>query len=163
MNLCYFAMFFYNVFLKKAVNEKGIYPFDICLVRTILMLIFCTVLMFASKESFYIEKSDRCALFLRCVLDLCGYVGTVFGLPLVPLIVMSTIFQTAPFWASILGYFVIGETISRFELVAMFASFGGIICICISSRQHADDGKDTAVASGTPDEGSGAETSIGGS
>ena len=92
VNLCYFAMFFYNVFLKVAVNEKGIYPFDICLVRTILMLIFCTVLMFASKESFYIEKSDRCALFLRCVLDLCGYVGTVFGLPLVPLIVMSTIF-----------------------------------------------------------------------
>ena len=163
VNLSYFAMFFYNVLLKVAINKQGIYPFDICLVRTILMLIFCTVLMFASRESFYIEKNNRCALFLRCVLDLICYIGCVFGLPLVPLIVMSTIFQTAPFWASILGYFVIGETISCFEIIAMFASFGGIICICISSRQHADDGKDTAVASGTPDEGSGAETSIGGS
>ena len=111
------------------------------------MLIFCTVLMFASRESFHIEKSDRCALFLRCVLDLTSYIGIVFGLPLVPLIVMSTIFQTAPFWASILGYFVIGETISCFEIIAMFASFGGIICICISSRQHADDGKEAAIDS----------------
>lgn len=147
MNLSYFAMFFYNVLLKVAINKQGIYPFDICLVRTILMLIFCTVLMFASRESFYIEKNNRCALFLRCVLDLICYIGCVFGLPLVPLIVMSTIFQTAPFWASILGYFVIGETISCFEIIAMFASFGGIICICISSRQHADDVKEAAIDS----------------
>lgn len=147
VNLSYFAMFFYNVLLKVAINKQGIFPFDICLVRTILMLIFCTVLMFASRESFFIEKSDRCALFLRCVLDLMSYIGIVFGLPLVPLIVMSTIFQTAPFWASILGYFVIGETISCFEIIAMFASFGGIICICISSRQHADDVKEAAIDS----------------
>lgn len=147
VNLSYFAMFFYNVLLKVAINKQGIFPFDICLVRTILMLIFCTVLMFASRESFFIEKSDRCALFLRCVLDLMSYIGIVFGLPLVPLIVMSTIFQTAPFWASILGYFVIGETISCFEIIAMFASFGGIICICISSRQHADVVKEAGIES----------------
>ena len=163
VNMSYFAMFFYNVFLKVAVNEKGIYPFDLCLVRTILMLIFCTVLMFASRQSFHIEKSDRCPLFLRCVLDLTAYIGIVFGLPLVPLIVMSTIFQTAPFWASILGYFVIGETISCFEIIAMFASFGGIICICISSRQHADDGKEVAIEGDATGEGDVAVASIEGS
>ena len=58
---------------------------------------------------------------------------------MVPLIVMSTIFQTAPFWASLLGYFVIGENISCFESVAMVLSFCGLICICISSSQHDND------------------------
>lgn len=85
-------MFFYNVFLKVAINEKGIFPFDLCFVRAILMLIFCIALMFATGESFKIEHSDRCPLFLRCVVELISYIGIIFGLPLVPLIVMSTIY-----------------------------------------------------------------------
>ena len=139
INLSYFAMFFYNVFLKVAINEKGIHPFDLCLVRAVMKLILCGALIVATGQSFHVQRRDRCPMILRCVIDLCGYIGIIFGVPMVPLIVMSTIFQTAPFWASILGYFVLGETISCFEIVAMILSFGGMICICVSSTQHDDD------------------------
>ena len=127
-------MFFYNVFLKVAINEKGVRPFDLCFVRNLLVFLCCTAYMLSLRQSFFIPKSDRWPLFLRCVLDLSAYIGIVFALPLIPLIVMSTIFQTAPFWASILGYLVLGETISRFETTAMFLSFAGLVCICISSK-----------------------------
>ena len=58
VNLSYFAKFFYNVLLKVAVNEKGIHPFDLCMVRTVLMLLFCTIMMLFTGESFHIERKD---------------------------------------------------------------------------------------------------------
>mmetsp|Transcript_12050 Transcript_12050/g.15385 ORF Transcript_12050/g.15385 Transcript_12050/m.15385 type:complete len:195 (-) Transcript_12050:395-979(-) len=114
------------------------------------MLVSCTAMTLMMRVPFHIERQDRCSLLLRCVLDLTAYIGIVFALPLVPLIVQSTIFNTAPFWASILGCFVLGELITRFELFAMVLSFGGILCICFSAQKNSSGAEIEAAEGASP-------------
>lgn len=57
---------------------------------------------------------------------------------MVPLMVQNTIFNTAPFWASLLGYCFAGESITRFEGLAILLSFGGVILIAFSNSNKND-------------------------
>ena len=50
----------------------------------------------------------------------------------------STIFNTAPFWATLLGWFFISEVITPFEIFAMVLSFGGVILIAIGNKSETE-------------------------
>ena len=52
---------------------------------------------------------------------------------MVPIVVQTTIFNTAPFWTSFLAWLVLGDKISCFEICAMFISFGGVVMIGMTS------------------------------
>ena len=132
-------LFIYTVIVKISVNEKGVHPLDICLIRTLFMFVGCAVTIKICNQSCYVEKQDRWTLFWRSVLGLLGFTMITFALPMVPLLVQSTVVNTAPFWTSILGCMVNNEIITRFEIVAMILSFGGVICIALSGRQNEDD------------------------
>ena len=58
----------------------------------------------------------------------------MYGVPLVPLVVLNTVMNTAPFWASIIGWFFLNESISSFEIVAMVLSFGGVVLITMANN-----------------------------
>ena len=53
---------------------------------------------------------------------------------MIPLVAQITIFNTATFWATLLGWCFLRETISLFEAIAMVVSFGGV-CIIATSKQ----------------------------
>lgn len=63
---------------------------------------------------------------------------------MVPLLVQNTIFNTAPFWASILGWLFNRERITNFEILALILSFVGVLCISFSGYNK-DDDSSTAV------------------
>ena len=71
---------------------------------------------------------------MRCVVGTIGFTSITFGVALVPLVVQNTIFNTAPFWASLLGWLFLKESITTFEIIAMILSFGGVVTIALSSR-----------------------------
>ena len=64
-----------------------------------------------------------------------GYATFMYGVPLVPLVVLNVIINTAPFWASLIGWFFLNEVITTFEIIAMFLSFGGVILIALSKNE----------------------------
>ena len=76
---------------------------------------------------------------MRCVVGTIGFTSITFGVALVPLVVQNTIFNTAPFWASLLGWLFLKESITTFEIIAMILSFGGVVTIALSSRLSQDD------------------------
>ena len=67
----------------------------------------------------------------------------MYGVPLVPLVVLNTVMNTAPFWASIIGWFFLNESISSFEIVAMVLSFGGVVLITMANNVKGNEIVDT--------------------
>lgn len=88
----------------------------------------------------YIEKQDRWLLFWRGFIGTVGFTCLALGVALIPLLIQNTIFNTAPFWASILGWVFLKEKLTMMEVVAMVISFGGVLCISLSGHfQRKDD------------------------
>jgi drug/metabolite transporter (DMT)-like permease len=48
--------------------------------------------------------------------------------------VTNIIWNTAPFWAAILGYFFFGDALHKVEVIAMICSFGGILLLSFSKK-----------------------------
>ena len=68
----------------------------------------------------------------------------MYAVPLVPLVVLNTIMNTAPFWASIIGWFFLNESIAPFEIVAMVLSFGGVVLITMANNVKGNEIEDTS-------------------
>jgi len=63
-----------------------------------------------------------------------------------PISLACCITTTAPIWLAILAHFYLGETISKFDIFAIFASFTGVLIINNpnnqeTSQNHVDSGK----------------------
>ena len=132
INIFAVASFAFTATLKIALTEKGIHPLDMCLFRTLMMFFGSFSMVYFMKIPLYVEKKDRLWLLVRCILGLIAYTVLIFGIPMVPLVVQQTIFNTAPFWASILGWFLNNEKISTFEIIALILSFLGVLCVSFS-------------------------------
>lgn len=50
-------------------------------------------------------------------------------LAMTPMFVMTVIFNTAPFWASLISFMVLGDSVTKFELAAMVCSFSGVLML----------------------------------
>jgi drug/metabolite transporter (DMT)-like permease len=48
---------------------------------------------------------------------------------MIPLAILTIIQKTSAFWASILGYFLVGDKLSRIEISGLFIGFFGIFLI----------------------------------
>ena len=127
-------MFCYTASLKVTLNEKGVHPLDMCLIRTLFLFVGSLTLAKSLGAKFFVEKKDRCALLSRCIAGTIGFTSITYGVAMVPLVVQQTLFNTAPFWASILGYFFNGERITSYEIMAMLISFGGVLMISFSGQ-----------------------------
>ena len=125
--------------LKKAINERDINPLDICFLRTLVLFVGTLIISFCMKQSFFIQKQDRCVLAVRSLMGMIGFTAITFGVAMIPLLVQNTIFNTAPFWASLLGWIFLGEAITRFETVAMFLSFAGVVMIALAPQLLGSD------------------------
>lgn len=59
------------------------------------------------------------------------------------------IFNTSPFWASILGYIILKESMKMYEVAAIVVSFGGVVLIALSKP----DGNQEAAEDSASDAG----------
>lgn len=57
------------------------------------------------------------------------------GLELIPFSLLVILFQTNPFWTSILSYMVNGEKIYAVEAIGMVICFIAVICIAINAAE----------------------------
>ena len=85
-------------------------------------------------SSIKVEKQDRCKVFVFTLFGTFGFVFLLFGVSMVPLLVQSTLLNTAPFWASLLGFAFLRESLSRVEIMALFLSFTGVFLVAYSTR-----------------------------
>ena len=86
-------------------------------------------------ESFRVKPEHRKVLAARGI-GVVDFISFITGLPLVPLVVMDTILNTGAFWAALLSWFCLGESISKFEVVAMALSFIGVVLVALSNNEE---------------------------
>ena len=74
-----------------------------------------------------------------------GYTCLVISLKLIPMFIFIIIFNTVPFWSSILGYYVCGDKISRFEVCLMVGCFSGVVALALAKGGVFDFQNETSV------------------
>ena len=79
---------------------------------------------------------------LRCILSTLAYVVFVYGISMVSLLDFTAIFNTLPFWASLLGWVFLSERLSQLEICALFFSFGGVLCVAFGNKDDAKEAEE---------------------
>ena len=104
------------------------------LVRGFVLLIGAFIISRFAGTSLRVEKQDWCKVLAFALTGTFGMVFLLFGVTMVPLLVQSTLLNTAPFWASLLGCVFLKETLARIEIIALFLSFVGVLLVTLSTK-----------------------------
>ena len=122
-------------------------PLDICLVRTCTLIVFAFTVAMSTGQSFTVAKEMRPFLLYRCLIGFVGFTSLTYATPMIPLLVQNTLFNTAPIWASLIGYFALRESLTQFEIFAMIVCFSGVLIIAsqglVDKRNQVDDDEHT--------------------
>ena len=86
-NIYAIALFIYTTLLKILINEKKVNPMDICVIRTLVMLLGTLTIALCMRQSFHVEKKDRLTLICRSTIGTIGFTTLIFGVAIVPLVV----------------------------------------------------------------------------
>ena len=116
------------------MNDKKVNALDICFIRTLTLLTFSFIGAKCFGQSFFIEPKDRKLLAVRSLIGTIGFTCMTFGVAMIPLVAQNTIFNTSPFWATLLAWCIYRERITYFEICAMIMSFGAICLIALSKK-----------------------------
>ena len=112
---------FYNISLS---------PFEILYIKsiwhTILNYLFCH---FNGVFILDIPHEYRNIIVFRGLIGYVGIQGIWGAAKYMPITLASCITTTAPIWLAILAHFYLGETISKFDVFAIFTSFAGVLII----------------------------------
>jgi drug/metabolite transporter (DMT)-like permease len=71
-------------------------------------------------------------MLIRAAVGTVGFLSYLFAIKYLSLGLLMIIYNTAPFWASLLGFLFLGETLQKYEVVAMLLGFLGIVLVALS-------------------------------
>ena len=80
-----------------------------------------------------ILQQEKKWVYLRAILGTFGYTCLLFGVKYCPIFIVQIIFNTGPFWASIMGYCINGEKVGWVGVCCIFGCFCGVV-ILVTSR-----------------------------
>ena len=63
----------------------------------------------------------------------------IFATKMLPITIANLIFNTNPFWITILGYFVLKEKIGIMDFVGLIGSFAGVLIIIFDKEEDKSD------------------------
>ena len=116
----------------KYLMERGAGFGDLFLMRSIIMFFVSSLLMWAKKTKPTVLRPQAKWLIVRIIFGLSGFCSFKIAIGFLPLSLLMIVYQTNPFWTSVLSYLVIREEMKRFEVGAMVLCFAGIVCIAAS-------------------------------
>jgi drug/metabolite transporter (DMT)-like permease len=133
MNLFCIANIIYQAGAKLLTNS-GIYVLDLCFIRSFTHFLISVLLVIKNKKHLTkdVPKQHRCYLFVRCIAGLLGFNSMVFALKVLNVFTTTVILNTVPFWTGILGYFILGDKVTKFEIFCMIGCFAGVVILAMS-------------------------------
>ena len=117
----------------RIIAEQGFHPADFNLIRNFwslfLSLIWCYFIGVNPLNS--LPKDKRGYMVLRCLSGQGNFVLLNMAAPLAPISLIMVMWQTSPFWISIVAFCMLSEPIIPLEVVAMMICFGAVITIAM--------------------------------
>ena len=83
----------------------------------------------ASGQSLHVPEGKKLILAIRIIVGFIGFTMMVSTVQILPLSFFSVIFNTAPFWAAIISWYMLGETVTCMLMLCMAGSFFGILIL----------------------------------
>ena len=100
-----------SVFFKYA-NRYGVSPWEFQLYRSFIMLVLSVPMLLFNKVNPFRDTFGKFkVVVLRCVVGQALFMGFVYAITIIPLSLHIILWQTNPFWASLLGYFINKEPV----------------------------------------------------
>lgn len=100
--------------------------------RTVGCLIVHSVSLFVLKQSITFTKKESKWVFARSVAGTFSFLGLIYALKNLPIAMFQIVFNTCPFWAALIAYFLLDERLKRIEIGSMILSFTLIVLLFIS-------------------------------
>jgi len=77
-----------------------------------------------------VPKEQRLILLVRSLFGIVAFTALLYSTLYIPLVIITIVVNTAPFYIAILGYIINREHVSIFTAVCIAGCFGGIIVLC---------------------------------
>ena len=135
MNIYNLLLISYSTITKVATNT-GINVIDLCLFRMTFNFAFAIAAVAkAGKHIIHdVPKQHRFALFVRTLFGLCAIICLIYAVKLLPMFIVSIVSNTMPFWASLLGYLILSESVAKVDIICMIGCFAGVVLIAFNKR-----------------------------
>jgi drug/metabolite transporter (DMT)-like permease len=117
MNIATICLALTNISFKLTNQEGLVSPMEFLLYRSSVCLAGIILPLYLGKRNPFSSECHQDKLpylWFRSILGQSAYAIITFSLTIIPLSLNMIIFQTGPFWTSILGYLVNKEPILRF-------------------------------------------------
>lgn len=125
----------------KGIQQDGVSVVEFTLFRNLFNFTAACILTCAYRINPVTEfpPNLKGLMLSRALLGQLCFASFQFCLLLLPLSLQMILFQTSPFWAGILGWFINGEKIMRLDYIGMIICFGGVLAITFSKHSETTD------------------------
>ena len=117
-------------------TNSGVDVIDLCFIRTAINFLTCLVTVSVSNQNvFDVPVEKRLPVLIRCVAGLGAFTCMVYSVQLLPIFMSNVIVNTAPFWTAIISYWLLGDQLTRTELVCMIGCFSGVVIMALAKTE----------------------------
>lgn len=141
-NMFLIAQFCYNCLSKWLLNE-GLSLMAIQFYERTVSFLLTALVVVIFRVDLHVPKKDRPYVLGRCFVGITGSYSYLLAVKFLPISISMILFFTGPFWATIMGYFFLGEMITKQELIAMIVAFAGVVVIATTPQAEIES-PDTA-------------------
>ena len=129
ITLAIIASLFFSVASLLAKLAESVPSLEVTFMRLTLQLVFSLPAMIFYKDEFIYPWKQTKYLLLRGVTGTTAMNLMVYAVKHMPLADARVIFYTSPVLTAILGRIFLRESVSKFDLIAMLLSIGGVVLI----------------------------------
>ncbi len=121
---------------KFLVSRHGGGIGALLIISSIIDFFVLPVILFFHPEIVDISLSHALLVMVSNVIMLIGYIFYLYALKRDDASLVAPLFQTVPLCAFILGFFILGETVTLHQLIGMFFVIAGAIILTSNFQQH---------------------------
>ena len=127
--LCIISSLFISLTALMIKLADSIPTLEVTFIRLTLQLVFSLPPMIFFKDKFIHPWDKSKFLLLRGVTGVTGMALSIYAVKHMPLADQRVLFYTSPVYTAILGRIFLKESVSKFDVVAIVLSIGGVVLI----------------------------------
>ncbi len=130
MGISSLAFVMMNIFMKLMYHHSDISPFEAVYLRGSFMVVFNLIYGGTlGVDILAIPKKIAPSLWVRTFFGTIGIIMNFIAFDILPLSIANSLFYLYPLITSLGGYILLKERMSKLEIVGLFTSFAGVLCI----------------------------------
>lgn len=134
INIFTVFQFMFMLCSKHVITLNQINGVDYLLIRSLTCLAVHAVSVLVCRQGVRFPREDLKWVLVRNAAGTMTVLTLLYALQYLPMGIYQIIYNTSPFWASLLGFLILGERLRKVEIIAMVFSFVFIILLFISRQ-----------------------------